>query len=32
MARGSSTGLPIVGPTKVKACKSVLFTGGSLKV
>ena len=27
-ARGSSTGLVIVGPTKVKACKSILFTEG----
>ena len=27
-ARGSSTGLEIVGHTKVKACKSILFTEG----
>ena len=31
-ARGSSTGLSLVGPTIVKACKSFLFTEGSLKV
>ena len=31
-ARGSSTKLFHVGPTKVKAHKSFLFTGGSLKV
>ena len=31
-ARGSSTGLSLVGPTKVKAVKSFLFTEGSLKV
>ena len=31
-ARGSSTGLSQVGPTKVKACKSFLFTESSLKV
>ena len=31
-ARGSSTGLSFVGPTKVKAHKSFLFTEGSLKV
>ena len=28
-ARGSSTGLFLVGPTKVNACKSFLFTEGS---
>ena len=27
-ARGSSTGLVPVGPSKVKACKSFLFTEG----
>ena len=31
-AGGSSTGLFCVGPTKVKACKSLLFTDGPLKV
>ena len=31
-ARGSSTGLSLVGPTKVKARKSFLFTEDSLKV
>ena len=31
-AKGSSTGLSLVGPTKVKACKSFLFTEGSLKL
>ena len=31
-ARGSDTGLSLVGPTKVKACKSFLFTAGSFKV
>ena len=33
-ARGSGTGLVTVGPAKVKACKSFLFTEGvySLKV
>ena len=31
-ARGSSTRLSLVGPTKVKACKFFLFTEGSLKV
>ena len=30
-ARGSNTGLFLVGPTKVKACKSFLITVGSLK-
>ena len=30
--RGSSTGLSVVVPIKVKACKSFLFTEGSLKV
>ena len=30
-ARGSCTGLSLVGPTKVKAWKYFLFTGGSLK-
>ena len=29
---GSSSGLFIVGTTKVKACKSYLFSEGSLKV
>ena len=28
-ARGSSTGLLLVGPGKVKACESFLFTEGS---
>ena len=27
-ARGSSTSLVTLGPTKVKACKSILFTEG----
>ena len=31
-ARRSSNGLFLVGPTKVKACKSFLFNEGSLKV
>ena len=31
-ARGSSSGLSLGGPTKVKASKSFLFTEGSLKV
>ena len=31
-ARGSSTGLSQEGPSKVKACKSFLFTKGSLEV
>ena len=31
-ARGSNTRLFLVGLTKVKACKSFLFTEGSLKV
>ena len=31
-ARGSRTGFSLVGPTKVKACKSFLFTESSLKV
>ena len=31
-ARGSSTELSLVGPTKAKACKSFLFTECSLKV
>ena len=31
-ARGSSTGLSLVGPTKVKARKSFIFPEGSLKV
>ena len=31
-ARVSSTGLVMTGPTKVKACKSVLFTEGTPKV
>ena len=31
-ARESSTELSLVGPTKVKACKSFLFSEGSLKV
>ena len=31
-AWGFKTGLSLVGPTKVKACKSFLFTDGSLKV
>ena len=31
-ARGSNTGLSLVGPTKVKACKSFPFTEGYLKV
>ena len=31
-AKGSSARLSLVGPTKVKVCKSNLFTGGSLKV
>ena len=25
-ARGSNTGLSLLGPTKIKACKSFLFT------
>ena len=32
IARGSDFGLPLRGPTKVKARKSFLFTEGSLKV
>ena len=31
-ARGSNTASCLVGPTKVKACKSVLFTKSSLVV
>ena len=31
-AWGSSFGLSLGGPTKVKVCKSFLFTEGSLKV
>ena len=31
-AKGSKTGLSLVGPTKVKARKSFLFTEGFLKV
>ena len=31
-ARGSNTGLSLLGPTKIKACKSFLFTEGSLRV
>ena len=31
-ARGSSFGLSVGGPTKVKACKSFLFTESSPKV
>ena len=31
-ARGSSTRLVTVGPTMVKACKSVLFTEGTPEV
>ena len=31
-ARGSSTGLSLQGPTKVKARKSLFFTEGSLRV
>ena len=31
-ARGSSTGFSLVGPAKVKACKSFLFTEGTPKV
>ena len=31
-ARGSSSGFSLGGSTKVKACKSFLFTQGSLKV
>ena len=31
-ARGSSTGLTLVGPTKIKAGKSFLFIEGFLKV
>ena len=31
-AKGSSTGLALVGPTKVKACKSFLFGYGSPEV
>ena len=31
-ARGSSTGLVLVGPTKFKACKSILYTEGTPEV
>ena len=31
-AKGSCTGLSLVGPTEVKAHKSFLLTGGSLKI
>ena len=31
-ARGLISGLSLGGPTKVEACKSFLFTEGSLKV
>ena len=31
-AKGSSIGLAPVGPTKVKACKSILFTEGTTEV
>ena len=32
IARGSGTGLVTVGPAKVKACKSILFTEGTPEV
>ena len=31
-ARGSNTALVMLGPTEVKACKSVLFTEGTPEV